>query len=99
MRTEIAPFISVVQDSADQNLVHVTMPSILTGRIATVTMKVPSATDLIKWLRERHNERKNPLLVQDAFPTLSNAEREFLLTGITEGEWNKVFPTKEKEDQ
>lgn len=30
-------------------------------------------------------------LVQDAFPNLSPAEREFIKTGITPGEWDQVF--------
>lgn len=29
--------------------------------------------------------------VQDFFPHLSSAEREFILTGITPDEWNSVF--------
>lgn len=31
------------------------------------------------------------LYVQDAFPTLSAADREFILTGITPEEWDHAF--------
>lgn len=30
-------------------------------------------------------------LIQDAFPTLSSSDREFLLSGMTEEEWNAFF--------
>lgn len=30
-------------------------------------------------------------MIQDAFPTLSADEREFLLTGITPEEWDELF--------
>ena len=30
-------------------------------------------------------------LIQDAFLTLTNDEREFIMTGITREEWNKTF--------
>jgi len=29
--------------------------------------------------------------VQDIFPHLSDSEREFLISGITEEEWNNIF--------
>jgi uncharacterized protein YxjI len=34
--------------------------------------------------------------VQKAFQTLSGAEREFLMTGITENEWNEIFKEPEE---
>lgn len=34
-------------------------------------------------------------LVQDAFPTLSEDEREFLLTGIGADEWDEMFSEDE----
>lgn len=33
----------------------------------------------------------NGILIQDAFPFLKENEREFLITGITEEEWNSMF--------
>lgn len=31
------------------------------------------------------------MLVQDAFPNLSEDEREFIMTGVTSEEWNELF--------
>lgn len=36
--------------------------------------------------------------VQKAFPHLSADQREFILTGITGEEWNKIFPPEEEEN-
>lgn len=36
------------------------------------------------------------LLVQDAFPNLSPSEREFVKTGITPEEWEKLFAGEEE---
>jgi len=33
--------------------------------------------------------------IQYAFPNLTTAEREFFMTGITEEEWNAMFPDDE----
>jgi len=35
-------------------------------------------------------------LVQDIFPNLTPSEREFLITGITPNDWNKLFFIDEK---
>lgn len=36
--------------------------------------------------------------IQSAFPQLNSAEREFLMTGITETEWNEIFKDDEDTD-
>lgn len=36
-------------------------------------------------------------LIQHAFPTLSAAQREFIMTGITPEEWNDAFAEAEEE--
>jgi hypothetical protein len=36
--------------------------------------------------------------IQYAFPTLTPAEREFFMTGISEDEWNALFPEDEEDD-
>lgn len=38
---------------------------------------------------------KDGELIQDAFPNLNAAEREFILTGITPEEWEKHVATEE----
>lgn len=35
--------------------------------------------------------------IQDAAPHLSDADREFLMTGITAEEWDEAFPDDEDE--
>lgn len=35
-------------------------------------------------------------MIQDIFPNLNDAEREFLLTGYTQEDWDAMFP---KEDE
>lgn len=37
------------------------------------------------------------VLVQNALPDLSNAEREFVLTGHTQEDWDKLFPPGEED--
>jgi hypothetical protein len=36
-------------------------------------------------------------MVQDAFPKMSPDDREFLMTGITPGEWLAMFPNEKEE--
>ncbi len=41
---------------------------------------------------------RNGALIQDAMPNLSASEREFLMTGITDEEWEEHFADDEEED-
>ena len=34
---------------------------------------------------------------QKAFPNLTPAQREFIISGITEKEWNEIFPPENEE--
>ncbi len=38
---------------------------------------------------------QNGALIQNAFPDLSDTDREFLLTGITTSEWIEMFSDEE----
>ena len=38
------------------------------------------------------------MLVQDAFPNLEPHEREFILTGYTKEDWEKISPKDEEEN-
>lgn len=38
-----------------------------------------------------YNWQMQDMLIQNAFPTLSPEEREFLITGITPHEWRDIF--------
>lgn len=57
--------------------------SALTGITKTIELPVTS------WQLEDYYVRG--FLVQEAFPNLSPSEREFILTGIVEEEWNQLF--------
>ena len=37
------------------------------------------------------------MFVQDAFPHLSKSDREFILTGTTDEEWENLLPPDEEE--
>jgi hypothetical protein len=45
-------------------------------------------------LRQGQIERwlESCMLIQDAFPQLSDDAREFLMSGITREEWEEAFP-------
>ena len=40
---------------------------------------------------------ENGAKVQDAFPNLTHTQREFILTGITDDEWDETFPPEDNE--
>lgn len=75
-------------------MVALTMKSTFTGK--THTMEIPLSAEefgeaLAKW-------KINRVLIQEAFPTLNPAQREFLMTGTTQEEWDTLFPPEEEED-
>lgn len=39
---------------------------------------------------------ENGALLQNAFPNLSSAEREFIKSGITDEEWQSIFAEEEE---
>lgn len=39
----------------------------------------------------RYQEWRTGALIQNVFPELSSDEREFLISGTTPAEWNKLF--------
>ena len=41
--------------------------------------------------QEQLNAWENGVLIQDAMPQLSAEDREFIKTGITSAEWDKLF--------
>lgn len=46
---------------------------------------------------EQWEAYSNGMKIQNAFPQLSPEEREFILTGATQEEWDKAFPEDEEE--
>ena len=42
--------------------------------------------------QEQVDGRMDGAMVQYAFPSLTAGQREFLMTGITDEEWEEIFP-------
>lgn len=61
----------------------ITKTSRLTGKTHTLDIPVTNE-ELMYW-------EKSGTTIQSALPNLSPSEREFLLTGSTDEEWNAVF--------
>jgi hypothetical protein len=64
--------------------------SILTG--VSHTMILPISPDAFDAASERW---QSGTMIQDAFPTLTAGEREFLMTGIHPDEWAERFGSDE----
>jgi hypothetical protein len=45
------------------------------------------------------NKYNNGALIQDAFPNLNASQREFLKTGLTDDDWDNMFPPDDGEEQ
>jgi len=56
----------------------------------TMTLTIDPA-DLQKW--------QNGELVQTAFPYLTPAEREFIISGVLPGEWDTLFSDEDEADE
>jgi hypothetical protein len=65
-----------------------TGPCVVTGK--TVSVKVP-AEGLFAY--------RQGAFIQDAFPTLSKDEREFLISGTSKEGWEEIFGTGEEETE
>jgi hypothetical protein len=53
-----------------------------------ITVAQPIEVILAGWFKWQNKG----MFVQDAFPMLSSDEREFLMTGLTQEQWAKLFP-------
>ena len=72
-------------DPVSKEVRRVVVVSPLSGTKSEVD--VPT-TGLAAWLEGR--------LIQDAFPELSDSQRELLMTGYTEDDWANMFPPEEE---
>ena len=70
--------------------IPVVMTSILTGKQNERVLEM--TREQIALYTSEHRP-----LIQDIFPEMNDEDREFLMTGITPEEWNKVFGNKEEE--
>jgi len=64
-------------------MIHFQNKSMLSGCINVMAFDMEA-----KQFDESYMAWQNGKLIQDAFPSLNVAEREFLMTGITPDEWN-----------
>jgi len=69
---------------------RVTRISPFSGQENTLDLDITDE-QLMRWIEGE--------LIQDVFPHLTPGEREFLLTGITEEEWDIMFDEDENEDE
>jgi hypothetical protein len=69
---------------------NITRKSPLTGK--TTTMDLPVTEEQMAEF-----ERPRRRFVQDIFPNLTDAEREFIKTGYTQADWNAMFPEEAPE--
>jgi hypothetical protein len=63
-------------------MMTITKKSMMTGKLNTMTLNITMA-QLEAW--------KGGVLIQQAMPDLSPAEREFIMTGTTDEEWKEAF--------
>ncbi len=65
----------------------------LTGQVNVMELDVTE-----EQLGEFYGPREGRRLVQEIFPELTPAEREFLMTGYTQEDWDVMFPEEEDEE-
>ena len=62
--------------------------SLATGRLNAMIIDVT---------QEQLNKWASGALIQDAMPNITPAEREFIMTGITQSEWDVLFSDESEE--
>ena len=63
----------------------------LTGATNTRSIEDVTREQVEAYYATTRNRFKAPILIQDAFPNLSDDDREFIKTGITPEEWDNAF--------
>mgnify|MGYP003139315152 FL=1 len=61
---------------------QITMTSMISGKTTTRDIDV-EPEQILAW--------QNGMLIQDAMPELSASDREFIMSGITQEEWDGIF--------
>lgn len=79
----------ILKSRKDENGVTLYKECTVTGEEYSVTLT-----------HDEYNLLKSPTcpLIQQALPHFTADQREFLITGITPGEWNATFPPEEEGD-
>jgi hypothetical protein len=68
-------------------MVQITRESILDGKTRTIEIPLTESEFSIACYRWAEGD----LLIQDAFPTLTPSQREFIKSGITDEQWQDLF--------
>ena len=68
----------------------VSRKSPLTGLVSTMDLAITA---------EQIERYRSGALIQNAFPNLTDAEREFYKTGYTPEDWQTMFPPDEEAEQ
>lgn len=63
----------------------------LNGSLKEIIVNYPIEKILVWWYQWQMQRE----FIQNAFSAFTPAEREFIMTGITESEWNETFSEKE----
>lgn len=71
-------------------MVTITRKSPFSGKVNEMTLPLDAEE-----FNERFEAWERGVLIQDAFPTLTADEREFIKTGITPQEWADTFGSEE----
>lgn len=66
----------------------ITRRSMMSGVIRTLDLPV-TEDQIACW--------ENGMTIQRAMPNLTDSQREFILTGITDDEWDEAFPEEDDE--
>lgn len=67
-------------------MVEFTNKSLISEKITTISLSITEEEFVIGM-----NSWKAGAYIQDAFPTLTLDQREFIKTGITHDEWENIF--------
>ncbi len=78
--------ISCADNAAGSENVNITRKSMFTGVVRTLDLPVTE---------DQMRAYENGMFVQDAFPSLCPADREFIKTGVTQEEWDEAFGDEE----
>jgi hypothetical protein len=67
-------------------MITLTKISMLTGKLNKITLPITQAE-----YEKAEQARKGGMYIQDAYPTLTADQREFLISGATPEEWDRLF--------
>lgn len=77
------------EERLDAKHLRVIRRSTFSGQVHTLDLAITE----LEWARHQSGDQ----LIQDALPSLTNPEREFLLTGTTQEEWDAAVVDEEED--